>query len=282
MDFKENMSDQEILQAYALVLSELKDFMHEDLMAIMTNTTHVIHFFPGIKLGGGGKGPIGSEITKISELNDCVKTGQPSVLHIAKGGFGIPFLSMTSPVKNSRGEVIGCISIGKSLEKEAQIDDISQNLAITLQQVNAGLQEVAAGSQRLSDKIANAVKSANESTEKINEIDKVITAITDISAHSNLLGLNAAIEAARAGEQGRGFAVVAEEMRKLAAQSKDSAVMVRDILTEMKNSIESIITEINQIGTIAENQAAATEEITASMEEVSENSRTLAEISKLN
>lgn len=282
MNFTENKSDQEILEAHALFLSNLKEYMNEEVMAIMTNKENVLFFFPGNIMGKGGEGPVGAPLASIPELNQCVKTGKPSVLLIADGGgFGFPFVSTTSPVINNWGETIGCVSIGRSLEKESKIDEISQNLASTLEQVNAGLQEVASGSQGLSNKINSAVTSANESTAKINEIDKVISAITDISSHSNLLGLNAAIEAARAGEQGRGFAVVAEEMRKLAAQSKDSAVMVRDILTEMKNSIGTIITDINEIGNIAENQAAATEEITASIEEVSENSRNLAEFSKI-
>jgi len=74
---------------------------------------------------------------------------------------------------------------------------------------------------------------------------------------------------------------VAEEMRKLASQSNDSAKMITEILTQMKASIELINKEISNIGKIAESQAAATEEITAAMVEVSENSQILAEFSKI-
>ncbi|WP_427846400.1 methyl-accepting chemotaxis protein [Desulfitobacterium hafniense] len=167
------------------------------------------------------------------------------------------------------------------MEKEANLEEASQSLAASLQEVNAGLQEIASGSQILSSKINSVVQSANDSAVKIKEVNQVIRAIADVSAHSNLLGLNAAIEAARAGEQGKGFAVVAEEMRTLARQSKDSAKMVTEILTQMKDSIESIIWEVDQIGGIAGNQAASTQEITAALEEISENSQTLVEHAKI-
>ncbi|EHL07382.1 methyl-accepting chemotaxis protein signaling domain protein [Desulfitobacterium hafniense DP7] len=282
MDFKHSKSDQEILDAYAMFLVNLKNYLHEELMVVITNRERVIHFFPGCVMGQGDESPVNLELSLIPELDQCIKSGEASVILIgSEGRFGFPYLSMTSPVTNSKNEVIGCLSIGRNVEKEYKIDEVSQTLAATIEQVNAGIQEIASGSQGLSIRIGNAVKSANESTLKINEINRVISAITDISSHSNLLGLNAAIEAARAGEQGRGFAVVAEEMRKLATQSKDSATMVKDILTDMKNSIETIIAEINQIGFIAENQAAATQEITVSIEGVSESSRSLAEFSKL-
>ncbi len=282
MDFKYNKSDQEILDDYAMFLVNLKNYLHEELMVVITNKEQVIHFFPGCVMGQGDESPVNLKLSLIPELDQCIKSGEASVMLIgSEGRFGFPYLSMTSPVTNSKNEVIGCLSIGRNVEKEYKIDEVSQTLATTIEQVNAGIQEMAAGSQGLSFRISNAVKSANESTSKINEIDRVINAITDIASHSNLLGLNAAIEAARAGEQGRGFAVVAEEMRKLATQSKDSATMVKDILTDMKNSIETIIAEINQIGFIAENQAAATQEITVSIEGISESSRNLAEFSRL-
>ncbi|UWG96416.1 methyl-accepting chemotaxis protein [Dehalobacter sp. DCM] len=272
-------TDEEILDAYAIVGSRLKELMHEDMMVAVTNTTRPIHFFPGYEIGHYTPDE-GSDVSTLSpEFTQCMQTGRSSVV-ITKQLNGLPFMSMTSPISNGSGKAIGCFSIGRSYEKMAKIEESSQDLAATLQEVNAGLQEVASGSAGLSNTIHSVVESANESAVKINEINRVIGAITDISSHSNLLGLNAAIEAARAGEQGRGFAVVAEEMRKLAAQSKDSAVMVTDILTEMKSSIEKIINDINQIGSIAENQAAATQEITASIEGISDNSLKLVELTK--
>jgi hypothetical protein len=273
-------NNEELLEYYSEVLSHLKEIFNEDIMVLMTSRTHTIHYYPGDKMAIKPY-PGVVKLTAKDHVLEAMESGKTMSTIIDEKLFGFPFLSINYPIKGVDGEIIGCAGIGKSLEKAHKVEEISQALAVTLEQVNASLQEVAVGSQGLSSTIHHVVKSASESTEKINEINKVISAITDISSYSNLLGLNAAIEAARAGEQGRGFAVVAEEMRKLASQSNESAKMVTRILTEMKNSVEGIITEIKQVGNIAENQAAATEEITAAIEEVSGNSRTLVHYSKI-
>jgi methyl-accepting chemotaxis protein len=73
------------------------------------------------------------------------------------------------------------------------------------------------------------------------QVGEFVRVISDIAAQTNLLALNAAIEAARAGEHGRGFAVVAEEVRKLAAQSSESASRTADLVAGMRASITEAV-----------------------------------------
>jgi methyl-accepting chemotaxis protein len=71
-------------------------------------------------------------------------------------------------------------------------------------------------------------------TKRTEEIGRTLNVITDIASQTNLLALNAAIEAARAGDAGRGFAVVAEEIRKLAEDSRKSAVEIEKIIGDVQ------------------------------------------------
>ncbi len=86
--------------------------------------------------------------------------------------------------------------------------------------------------------IASQIKETNYS---INEIEKAVGLILEISEETKLLSLNASIEAARAGEAGKGFAVVASEIAKLSEQSADGAEMIKNLAqTIMKKSQTSV------------------------------------------
>ncbi len=95
---------------------------------------------------------------------------------------------------------------------------------------------------------AAVVKALGENSQQIGQI---VEAISSIAQQTNLLSLNAAIEAARAGEQGRGFAVVAEEVRKLAAESQESAEQIKarisSIQQDTAQAVESMQNGTNEV-----------------------------------
>lgn len=128
--------------------------------------------------------------------------------------------------------------------------------------------------QELSADAANQVKSSADETKNITAF------IREIASQTNLLGLNAAIEAARAGELGLGFGVVAGEVRKLADHSSQATVNIEDSMQAMKTFIDQILEHIGNMSTLTQNQAALTQQVNASMDEINMMSQDLVDYSR--
>lgn len=116
---------------------------------------------------------------------------------------------------------------------------------------------------------------------EIRKTDDILRFVSEVAANSNLLGLNAAIEAARAGEHGRGFAVVAEEIRKMADNSAKAVQDIKAILNSINSDTKIIVEQIISTAQLGERQAAATEEISASMQQLASSASDVEKIAEI-
>lgn len=154
------------------------------------------------------------------------------------------------------------------LEYVNTMDEKFKHLSQSIEGMVNGINSITDHAQKLASTQEFTLEAANKvkiATKETVEISKFIKTIAD---QTNLLGLNASIEAARAGEHGKGFNVVASEVRKLALNSSEATEKIDGGLTTMSDSVMDIIEQMAKISELAQTQAALTEELSASAEEI--------------
>jgi len=167
------------------------------------------------------------------------------------------------------------------------------------------VRETIVGMERIAGQVKNAAKTVEELGARSDQIGAIVGTIEEIADQTNLLALNAAIEAARAGDQGRGFAVVADEVRALAERTTGATREIGEMIKAIQNETRGAVTameegvgevergtvasmrsgealeqilsqisdvtlQVSQIATAAEEQTAATSEITSNIRHITQ------------
>ena len=128
----------------------------------------------------------------------------------------------------------------------------------------------------------NAEKSLDTFITGISEVQKTSRVLTEISAQSGVLAINAAIEAARVGDTGRGFVVIADEIRKISENAKKSSDNVEDALRGLQKDMQMALKALFQMKNYLENQEFAISQLAQNIENITQNNTDMVDMIKNN
>jgi methyl-accepting chemotaxis protein WspA len=183
-------------------------------------------------------------LTLISEVSGAVLNASSLSNEIMastnqQGSSSTEMAAQVNQVKSSVTEQVSSMT-----EMNQSLEGISQFAQSSTEKSKDSVEQAQIALEGM-DNIANANEGASQRIqllrEKIEEISKVLTVISEVADQTNLLSLNASIESTKAGESGKGFSVVAGEIRRLADRSMLAAQNINDIVHDIQRASESAV-----------------------------------------
>lgn len=209
----------------------------------------------------------GDKIAAGGALNESLQTGKLVARVLAKELYGTVLKSNSAPIYENN-QLLGAIAVVTSMATQQALHDAAQTIAATSQEMTATSEEIAAAAAGLAEELDKMRVRGENVLKELQKTDEILRFVADVAVNSNLLGLNAAIEAARAGEQGRGFAVVAGEIRKMAENSSTAVKDIKDIMESIQTDTTQMVQQVIETAQLGERQAAATQQISATMQQL--------------
>lgn len=166
-------------------------------------------------------------------------------------------LHQASLEQNQSTEALVC-EVSNVKDQLASVTESSSQTRLKTEEITRRIEEA-------NRQMAALSKSMDNISTNAHEITQIAKAIEDIAFQTGLLSINASVEAARAGAAGKGFAVVANEVKQLASRSAQAAQSATDV--------------VNKTRTIIQTGVELTKNTADSIEEISEVSAQISDIS---
>lgn len=272
------MTGSEILDLFCKVSPYLNMVMPADIGINVVKDGKYVVYVPAktLDLGTIVGAPVNQGAGK-----QAVDTGKPvsRIIPIDKSAYGVAYIASAVPFKDGE-EVVGCVTVTQSIKTLDKMNQISNDVASSSQELTAGMQELASRAGEVSKTTGDMEVLSKKLMDSMRQTDEIIAFIRNVADQTNLLGLNAAIEAARVGEQGKGFGVVADEVRKLAIASADSVTRIALSLSDITQAMNTLAKMAGAIEQNVKGQDSAIREMAQASQELAQVAGILAETAR--
>ncbi len=270
-----------LARAFPIFAPMIAEMFPEGVFLWMSDTEKLTHR-QGSKKYDIDEWQVGANIAPVAEVVQSIREKRPINTEFYNEQYDIHVRLSVAPVFDERDKdkVIGTFGLSMPRAVAVRLQNMANDLKKELEQSAAVIQELAASASEITtnqQQLHNNIENILALSEEINHILAFIKQIAD---ETKMLGLNAAIEAARAGDVGRGFGVVAEEIRKLSDDSRETVSKIRELTDKIKAAVEEAERNSDLTLSNSENQAAATEQVSASLTEIMNLAEKLAKIAK--
>jgi methyl-accepting chemotaxis protein len=153
-----------------------------------------------------------------------------------------------------------------------EVADISERTAETGRRGSEAAKEAIEGMNQIEAESRRAVEQIERLDEEMDRIDELIEFVTDVANRTNRLALNANIEASRATEGGGdgGFGAVANEIKELAAETKDATEDMEESIDRVQVQAEAAVESVTTTGELIDENTESIRSAIEALDEIAE------------
>ena len=182
-----------------------------------------------------------------NQFESSVKKVVQDVSHAA-GNVHSAAESLNGTARASQGQASSAAASSEQANTNVQtVASAAEELASSIREINRQISQSSAAVNRAVDEAQNTNEIVGGLAQSATKINEIVGLIADITSKTNLLALNATIEAARAGDAGKGFAVVANEVKTLANQTASATEEITKQIQEIQAATKSAVDAIRGI-----------------------------------
>lgn len=232
------------------------------------------------ELGGKSVAQVGDQLGQGGVALKAMQQNTKLSRELPREVYNTPVKVIALPIRDKRTQQVkGAIGMALNRGLASDLQDFINDTSKSLQEISAACAAVANTAELTALNSRSLNQNIADLAEITNTINSILVVVKSISDQTKMLGLNAAIEAARAGDVGRGFAVVAQEVRKLSEESKSTVNEIQQFVDKISITLSHLGQQANSGMVASEEQAAAIQEITASLEEIDSMIQTVQRVS---